>query len=107
MESLRKKNGFICDMDGVIYHGDKLLPGAKEFVEWLKRENKKYLFLDEVTSALDETNIRNVIDAVCNDPELTVLTVSHNHQWRQKSDLIYLVQDKKVALEEKMESCIE
>ncbi len=69
--------------------------------------NKKYLFLDEVTSALDETNIRNVIDAVCNDPELTVLTVSHNHQWRQKSDLIYLVQDKKVALEEKMESCIE
>ena len=45
MESLRKKNGFICDMDGVIYHGDKLLPGAKEFVEWLKRENKKYLFL--------------------------------------------------------------
>lgn len=45
MESLREKKGFICDMDGVIYHGDKLLPGAKEFVEWLKRENKKYLFL--------------------------------------------------------------
>ena len=45
MESLRGKKGFICDMDGVIYHGDKLLPGAQEFVEWLKREDKKYIFL--------------------------------------------------------------
>lgn len=69
--------------------------------------DKKYLFLDEVTSALDETNIRNVIEAVCNDPELTVLTVSHNHQWRQKSDLIYVVDDKKVVLEKYEESGIE
>ena len=45
MESLRKKKGFLCDMDGVIYHGDRLLPGVREFVEWLNRENKKYLFL--------------------------------------------------------------
>ena len=29
------KKGFICDMDGVIYHGNRLLPGAKEFVQWL------------------------------------------------------------------------
>ncbi len=42
---LKNKKGFICDMDGVIYHGDNLLPGAKEFVEWLHRENKNYVFL--------------------------------------------------------------
>ena len=36
---------FICDMDGVIYHGNKLLPGVKEFVDWLYREDKKFLFL--------------------------------------------------------------
>lgn len=41
----QKKEGFICDMDGVIYHGNKLLPGVPEFVDWLKRENKKFLFL--------------------------------------------------------------
>ncbi len=41
----QKKEGFICDMDGVIYHGNKLLDGAEEFVAWLKHENKKYLFL--------------------------------------------------------------
>ena len=45
MEELRKKQGFICDMDGVIYHGNKLLPGVKEFVDWLYRENKNFLFL--------------------------------------------------------------
>ena len=32
-------------MDGVIYKGNFLLPGVKEFVEWLYRENKKFLFL--------------------------------------------------------------
>lgn len=45
MAILREKRGFICDMDGVIYHGNQLLPGVPEFVDWLKRENKKFLFL--------------------------------------------------------------
>ncbi|MBQ2021824.1 MAG: TIGR01457 family HAD-type hydrolase, partial [Peptococcaceae bacterium] len=39
------KKGFICDMDGVIYHGNQVLPGVKEFIEWLQKENKKFLFL--------------------------------------------------------------
>jgi len=37
--------GFICDMDGVIYHGNHLLPGAAEFVGWLEESGKEYLFL--------------------------------------------------------------
>ena len=45
LAALRKKEGFICDMDGVIYHGNRLLPGVKEFVDWLYRENKHFLFL--------------------------------------------------------------
>jgi len=45
MEDIRNKSGFICDMDGVIYHGNHLLPGVKEFVNWLKEENKKFIFL--------------------------------------------------------------
>ncbi|MDR2609897.1 MAG: HAD-IIA family hydrolase [Clostridiales Family XIII bacterium] len=44
-ESLQNKQGFICDMDGVIYHGNILLPGVKEFVEWLRTNGKKFLFL--------------------------------------------------------------
>ena len=45
MEELRAKKGFICDMDGVIYHGNQLLPGVSEFVDFLKNENKEFLFL--------------------------------------------------------------
>ena len=45
LSALRAKKGFICDMDGVIYRGNQLLPGVREFVEWLVREDKKFLFL--------------------------------------------------------------
>lgn len=45
MEKLLAKNGFICDMDGVIYHGNKLLPGVKEFLDWLNKNDKNFLFL--------------------------------------------------------------
>lgn len=44
-ERLRSKRGFISDMDGVLYHGSRLLPGAKDFINWLKREKKQFLFL--------------------------------------------------------------
>ncbi len=43
--NIENKKGFICDMDGVIYHGDKILPGVVEFVQWLKNNDKKFLFL--------------------------------------------------------------
>jgi NagD protein len=39
------KNAFICDMDGVIYHGNKLLPGVTRFVTYLQEQKKPYLFL--------------------------------------------------------------
>lgn len=45
LEALRNKKGFICDMDGVIYHGNNILPGVMEFVEWLQKEGKRFLFL--------------------------------------------------------------
>ncbi|MBN2713731.1 MAG: HAD family hydrolase [Planctomycetes bacterium] len=45
MGSITEKKAFICDMDGVLYHGNALLAGAKEFIDWLKAEGKKFLFL--------------------------------------------------------------
>ena len=44
-EIMAGKKGFISDMDGVIYHGNRLLDGVQEFVDWLKAENKQFLFL--------------------------------------------------------------
>jgi NagD protein len=32
-------------MDGVIYHGNRLLSGVEDFVRWLQKEDKQYLFL--------------------------------------------------------------
>jgi NagD protein len=45
MEQILKKDGFICDMDGVIYHGNKILPGVHEFISWLLDNDKKFIFL--------------------------------------------------------------
>jgi NagD protein len=44
LKHIRKKQAFIIDMDGVIYHGNVLLPGAAQFVDWLKREASVFCF---------------------------------------------------------------
>ena len=43
--NFNEKKGFICDMDGVIYLGNQLLPGVAEFVTWLNENDKRFLFL--------------------------------------------------------------
>jgi NagD protein len=43
--AVRAKRGFIIDMDGVIYHGNRLLPGVPEVLKWLAAEGKQFLFL--------------------------------------------------------------
>ncbi len=45
ISEIRNKKGFICDMDGVIYHGNKLLEGVPQFMDWLEKNDKRYLFL--------------------------------------------------------------
>ena len=45
---------YLIDLDGVIYRGNKLLPGAQEFVAWLETHNKKYLFLTNNSFATGE-----------------------------------------------------
>jgi len=52
LNKIKSKAGFIIDMDGVIYHGNKLLPGVNEFLSWLETSGKKYLFL---TNASERT----------------------------------------------------
>jgi len=39
------KRGILCDMDGVIYHGNKILPGTLDFVAWLRATDRPFLFL--------------------------------------------------------------
>lgn len=39
------KYGYLLDMDGVIYRGNKLIPGAKEFILRLRETDTRFLFL--------------------------------------------------------------
>jgi len=52
IENIKGKAGFIIDMDGVIYHGNRLLPGVTDFLAWLEQSGKKYLFL---TNSIERT----------------------------------------------------
>jgi NagD protein len=45
LERIRAKKAFIIDMDGVIYHGNKILKGVPDFLDWLTKNKKLYLFL--------------------------------------------------------------
>ncbi|MBC8529140.1 HAD family hydrolase [Christensenellaceae bacterium NSJ-44] len=45
LTELKQKQAFICDMDGVIYHGNNLLPGVHEFISWLEENHKQFIFL--------------------------------------------------------------
>ena len=45
MQTLLNKTGFICDMDGVIYHGNKILDGVAEFITWMINNDKRFVFL--------------------------------------------------------------
>lgn len=50
MQRLRAKKAFIIDMDGVVYHGDRRLPGVVEFMAWLAAEGKQRLFLTNASN---------------------------------------------------------
>jgi len=39
------KYGFLLDMDGVIYRGSQLIPGAKSFIQRLRETETRFLFL--------------------------------------------------------------
>ncbi len=45
LEQIKNKIGFICDMDGVVYHGNKILDGVPEFINWMIENNKRFVFL--------------------------------------------------------------
>ncbi len=47
---------YLIDLDGVVYRGETLVPGAAEFISWLDTHHKKYLFLTN-NSFASETQV--------------------------------------------------
>jgi len=38
-----QRDNYLIDMDGVLIHGNKMIPGADEFIQRLKKKGKKFL----------------------------------------------------------------
>jgi 4-nitrophenyl phosphatase len=82
--ALRSLRGFIFDMDGVIYRGDAVLPGAPEFTAILKRAGIPYLYLtnnsstpsDQVANRLERMGIPTDPEEVLTSAEATAAALA-------------------------------
>ena len=64
-ETIKEKDGFIIDMDGVMYHQDNCIDGARDFIRWLQREEKRFLFLTNSSGYLPKEltlKLKRVLD---------------------------------------------
>lgn len=60
MNVLANKTVYLLDMDGTIYLGDELIEGAKTFVETIKKEGKRYIFLTNNSSKNKEVYVEKM-----------------------------------------------
>lgn len=67
---------YLVDLDGVVYRGDELVPGAKEFVSWLDETQKKYLFLTNNSFASDTQVLAKLIRLGINTDAAHVLSAA-------------------------------
>jgi 4-nitrophenyl phosphatase len=75
---------FIFDMDGVIYRGHDIVPGAAEFIANLRRANVPFVYLtnnsstppDKVAARLAQMGIPATADEVLTSAEVTAAEVS-------------------------------
>jgi 4-nitrophenyl phosphatase len=82
--ALRDLAGFIFDMDGVIYRGNAVLPGAAEFVAGLRRARVPFIFLtnnsttppDKVAARLTGMGIAAEPTEVLTSAEVTAATAA-------------------------------
>ncbi len=80
---LKNKKLFLLDMDGTVYIEQTLIPGAKEFLDALIRQNKRYVFLTNNSS-------KNVIDYVKKLNSLGIIADSSNIFSSSQATALYL-----------------
>ncbi|MBI5323850.1 MAG: ATP-binding cassette domain-containing protein [Ignavibacteriae bacterium] len=69
---------------------DKVSGGEKQRLGLIicKLLKRKIIFLDEPTSALDKESLKSVAEFIMKDPEMTVLSASHDDEWLKYCDKI-------------------
>lgn len=50
MSDAKAANALLIDLDGVIYQGDHIVPGALQSLDWLRQQQIPYLFVTNTTS---------------------------------------------------------
>ena len=94
---------FLLDMDGTFYLGHKLLPGALEFIEFLKNRETQYMFLTNNSSRSSKEyaeKIRQLGVAISEDKIFTSGEATAIYLSRQKPGArIYLVGTPELAAE--------
>ncbi|MGL5955713.1 MAG: HAD-IIA family hydrolase [Brevinema sp.] len=78
---------FFLDMDGTLYLGDKLIPGAKEFLDTLKQKGKKIVYLTNNSSKnkhsyldkMHKLGINSQLDEFFTSGEATAIYLQKHH----------------------------
>jgi putative ABC transport system ATP-binding protein len=81
---------------------DKLSGGEQQRITILQSLllDKSFFLLDEITSSLDENNINQVVKLIISDPQRSIISISHNKEWLDCVDTIYLMNNGKLQKKE-------
>ena len=52
---MKHYHGYLIDLDGTLFRGDELLPGAHAFIEELQKQQIPYLFVTNNSSRFDQS----------------------------------------------------
>ena len=74
MDATARFRAFIVDLDGVVYRGLQLLPGAREFVAWADQTGRRTLFLSNNSFATMEEVAEKLARLDIPQPQGRVLT---------------------------------
>ncbi|MEX2682466.1 MAG: HAD-IIA family hydrolase [Candidatus Sigynarchaeota archaeon] len=107
------KNAWILDLDGVVYRGREVIPGAKEAIARLKRAGKRVLFLTNNSTRTREAyvdvlrgmGIESNVDDIFTSAMLTVKWLENHvnaQKTRPKDVIVYVIGEEgiKTALEQ-------
>lgn len=67
-------HGLLIDLDGVIYQGHSVIPGAAETIQWLQQQNIPHLFITNTTSIPRRKIIEKLAGFNINVSEDSILT---------------------------------
>ncbi len=78
---------YLIDLDGVVYRGETLVNGAKEFIAWLDKTQKKYLFLTnnsfasetQVLQKLERLGVPSDSSHILGAGQAAVQNIAHRH----------------------------